>query len=74
MTAWDELIWAKPGNVYQSILEEMNWIKGHRNNSIDAVIAEACVRGGLSLVTNDRTLATAAAIHGVQAFNLERGA
>ena len=72
VTAWDESIWAEPGNVYLSILEEMNRVRFHRNNMVDAVIAEACVRGRLGLVTNDRNLADAAAAHGVQVFNVER--
>ena len=71
VTAFDESIWATPGNVYQSILDAMDAVRVHSNNRVDAVIAEACARGGLGLVTNDRNLLQAAAAHGVQVFNLE---
>lgn len=72
VTAWDESIWAESGNVYQSVLDAMNAVRTHRNNPVDAVIAEACARGGLGLVTNDRNLAQAASAHGVPVFNVEQ--
>ncbi|MFK4811980.1 hypothetical protein ACI3KW_17390 [Devosia sp. ZW T5_3] len=72
VTPFDESVWAEPGNLYQSILEEMDRLKPHRNNRVDAVIAEACVRGKMALVTNDHTLGQAAAAHGVLVFNLQK--
>jgi rRNA-processing protein FCF1 len=71
VTAFDESEWATSDSAYQSILTEMNRIRRHRNNPIDAVIAEARVREGLALVTNDRTLAQVASAHGVQVFNVQ---
>ncbi len=71
VTAFDESVWAEPGNSYDSILAEMERVKPHRNNAVDAVIAEVCVRSGLALVTNDKNLSQAAEKHGVKVFNLQ---
>lgn len=73
VSEWGGSKWTAEDNLYQPIVEALNAENGGKpNNTHDALIAEAAIRNGLALVTEDTDLAKVAKKHGGVVIDLRQ--